>query len=361
MNLRGQALVPIGVLKPADLSKHYVLATQVLEGGTLAIFDAKVCSTAGPQLPADGRRLPSGWGAYEENCGAESGQADCWAQRSASWWPQEAPLEADLKQTSESTAHSSVLTFCTIADTHAGADQPVLDMLTTKPVKVLVDTGADANFVSAEFCLKNNLPMKRVVKQVNLANGKQATVLGTLALNIDMQSYHDTLSFMVINMVEDFNMILGTQWMAQHGAGVFINEHGQAVCLLHDKHWQLTHSLTSTPHPFEQADTLECPESPVHCKQISLADLEIELDTGDALFLVSVTQIADNPHAKSMVAEPAILHELDKLTLEYADVFADTLPPGLPPDRHIPPVIQEKPDSQPISILMYRLSQLEKA
>ena len=79
------------------------------------------------------------------------------------------------------------------------------------------------------------------------------------------------------------------------------------------------------------------------------------------MFLVSVTQIADNPQAKSMVAEPAILHELDKLTLEYADVFADTLPPGLPPDRHIPPVIQEKPDSQPIPIPMYRLSQLEKA
>ena len=48
----------------------------------------------------------------------------------------------------------------------------MVDMLTTKPVKVLVDTGANAYFVSAEFCLKNNLPVKRVVKQVNLANGK---------------------------------------------------------------------------------------------------------------------------------------------------------------------------------------------
>lgn len=207
--------------------------------------------------------------------------------------------------------------------------------LQRKPVTVLWDTGATANFVAKEFVEKHQLRTEKAAQAVNVTMGDGTSYTCTQTLVnpvLAMGGYDDNQWTFTIAPLQEVDVILGAPWWAamlpqvdcRSGKGQFFTSEGQSVSLKVDftidppqeKEW-----ITSKPKWSEQMWFVAAIDTPTVPPSPSTAEFE-EIHT--------------------------VLQEFDHL-------LRDSLPNQLPPSRAVDHQIVLEPGAKPPSLPPYRL------
>ena len=83
------------------------------------------------------------------------------------------------------------------------------------PARILLDSGADRQYVSAEFVRKAGLEVdtsRNHPKLVKVANGAYEQVPGEASFTLVMSGYNSRIHARVLNL-PDFDIILGFDWL----------------------------------------------------------------------------------------------------------------------------------------------------
>jgi hypothetical protein len=220
---------------------------------------------------------------------------------------------------------------------------------------ILIDTGANASFVSEQFARRHSLqtvPSSR--HTVELANGETqqtaSAVLPSASLGIRTSTgtYQTTLSDLLVLPLGHYDVILGDDWikaaraMLDGAAGLVLlpPANGHAVC---DSNPSITLTAGETrPPALSQLISLSALRRVYESKQI------------DEIYLVRVTcadEAAERPPAeegKGAAPDPELSALEAALRAEFADIIVDGLPPGIPPARDVDHEIPLEPDAKPV-------------
>ena len=90
--------------------------------------------------------------------------------------------------------------------------------------KVLFDTGASVNAISEEFCQRYGIcvdcnPESIAVKTVSEA--PESTVIGQCKLKLRLQDFTSTVTFLVLRMHMEYDVLLGDPWLTAVNAQMF--------------------------------------------------------------------------------------------------------------------------------------------
>ena len=254
------------------------------------------------------------------------------------------------------------------------------DMLTSRwqcklaglPCQTLIDTGAQANFVSKKYLLDNDFAFEEQAASsdsiIRLGNGSEAKTSGKLTLSISIRNYHTKVSMYVTELSPGIDVVLGEPWLRSASAHIQYSLVGMSA--LHV--WKGARRFTLQPKIVTEIPTEDDPPllSAMACKKA--------MRKGQKWFLVNVMHIpevdddkpkaqdaseADKPvtenpeNRKHLIAEARLKHLLGK----FKRVFKD-LPNGLPPDRGVHHTIDLTEKKTPFKH-PYRLSpkELEEA
>ncbi len=292
----------------------------------------------------------------------------------------------------------------------------------SQPATLLVDSGATTNFIDAHYVAKYRLPTVTLARpqHVKLGDGTEVSATTIVpSVPVSVSSHREVLSFVVFPL-SGCDAVLGMPWLSLHNPRIdwstrslFINQidllssspspgpptpvvapatPSACLALASNSKCDLTgianaHSTScNTPttkrkkkkhsnceHRIQPLATgpSKAPSSPPvtsappfptlmsrhqiakhaarHCEEIYMAYITDIDDTADATPPQTLTQLDiddDNSTAEPLLAE-------------YADVFPDELPEGLPPRREVDHRIELEPNSTPPSRPTYRLSPSE--
>src|SRR6266508_4593519 len=204
--------------------------------------------------------------------------------------------------------------FAEISEVPAGA--PVMAgtfLVNGHPAVILFDSGASHSFISALCVVKNNLECEYTEHEyfIQSPSGRLSarTIVRKLPLDLDGSTY---LTSPLILHHQGIDLILGVDWMNQHGA--VIDTSTRTIILnAPDSAWRITVSLPEHPAPPGSVCALEM----------------------DPLEEIPVVN-------------------------EYLDVFPEELP-GLPPVRAMEFSIELLPGTAPVFRRPYRMSQNDLA
>jgi predicted aspartyl protease len=80
-------------------------------------------------------------------------------------------------------------------------------------VDFLFDSGASTNYVSSAFAKMHGLTVKPSNINVRLGTGDSVPAQGKCFVHIKLGDYQDRVECYVLDMVTDFQMILGDTWL----------------------------------------------------------------------------------------------------------------------------------------------------
>jgi len=202
-----------------------------------------------------------------------------------------------------------------------------------KPVTILWDTGATANFVAKEFVGKHHLSTQDAAKAINVAMGDGTSYTCTQILEkpvLAMGGYDDNQWTFTVAPLQEVDVILGAPWWAamlpqvdcRAGKGQFFTPDGRSIALKVDftidqpqeREW-----ITSKPKWSEQ------------------------------MWFVSTVDTRATPPS------PSTDKELHTVLQEFDHLLRDSLPDHLPPPRAVDHRITLEPGSKPPSLPPYRL------
>lgn len=244
---------------------------------------------------------------------------------------------------------------------YADAKVPQMRMATSQPnellmcvagrvagssARVLFDSGATHVFMSNSFATKSGLRIRAPSRsaEVQVADGKTLSILGTCFGKLQLGSYSAGVSFHVTDISQDWDVIVGQSWLLQH---CVVMDYGNC-CL---KGWkngrQFNLQCLDSSRSSESVDPSEAMP-----KLLSIAQCRRSVRHGCKCFLVNVTSVSETPDIN-----PAVQAVLD----EYSDRFPEDLQ-DLPPVRPVFHTIPlQDPASQPPFKPLYRLSPTELA
>ena len=260
-------------------------------------------------------------------------------------------------------------------------------LLDGRPVNVMLDSGAAANFLSArvaaELGLKLLTPRSDEIGLAQMPNGSTSECQATKLLSLRIGGHRDKIAFNATRL-DGYDVILGQAWFRKHnplinwrnGRTVIQREHDEIVL-----------------HPKGPAAPMV---EPVHSTPISLSAMQFgkAIKNGEQAFTVLLRPVdrdrplSPDPHgedpdqrvpvdsrgaATSKLPETAragstvgtvdlpedLPSDLRKLLQTYRDVFPVALPAGLPPSREVDHAIELELGAPPPSRPTYRMSFLE--
>lgn len=284
----------------------------------------------------------------------------------------------------------SLLTAAHIAQARAQAKCIILQgTIAHKPVSILLDSGASANFVSSAIVQQNQLPVaERPSEPVRYPDGTEhqcTAVLPSARLRID--GYAENLHFIVTDLGPEplFDIILGAPWLAARNPDIdwptstVVFTHGGQQHVLQPQTTaaeadQLNGVQLLTAIQFKRA--LATHNDPVYMVLITPSTViepsipsfvATDPSTGvSTLYSLSVSIHSDPPTAPPQQfgkhLEAAGVHStlLAPLLKEFSDVTAP-LPAGLPPKRQIDHAITLLSEERPPSRSPYPMGATELA
>ena len=270
-------------------------------------------------------------------------------------------------------------------------------VLHNTPVRVLFDSGAVANILSAKVADRMGLqlvePRADDVGFARMPNGTRSECKATKPLSLRIGGHHDKISFSVTRL-EDYEVILGQAWFRLHNPTIDWRD-GRAV--IQRKHEHFVFMPTGVANPVDEGQD-NIPLSAVQfakaVKQGELAfvallkavdrdrtmdeeDFEEETsgrqdnvgspeDPGNATRRLTRKEkgkgIVDCPEVPSdaLARLPEDTpDDLRALLQTYRDVFPVALPAGLPPERSVDHAIELEAGATPPSRPTYRMSFVE--
>ena len=206
---------------------------------------------------------------------------------------------------------------------------------------VLIDSGASENFVSQQFLSRHKLRLSEVsVLSVVLADGREHAcdqALTRAQLRIGRYKDHVQLRSLPLQQCD---IILGKPWLTRINPAI---------------DWQA--NTLQFQHKGEAvflSCNLDSDSTPTCSTLLSSQQLKRAVRKGSELFMAVVKPTDETPASSS---EPSPLAA--QLLSEFADVFPDQLPAGLPPSRDVDHAIETVPGAAPPSKAPYRMSPLE--
>jgi Reverse transcriptase (RNA-dependent DNA polymerase)/RNase H-like domain found in reverse transcriptase/Integrase zinc binding domain/Chromo (CHRromatin Organisation MOdifier) domain/Retroviral aspartyl protease len=246
------------------------------------------------------------------------------------------------------------------------------------PAKVLLDSGATHNFISAEFASANRLHVAAPVQAytVKLASGDTVALQGQCTFKLSMQSFSGTVTALVMpELLPQTDLILGDEWLRSQKAQLCF---ATGTCRLQKGNRVRTLSLSDGDLPQTEDQIIHhllasmlaahLPPAIITGKQAQKA-----IRHGATHFTVLVQHESADSSCNTMMCAPKGVRqtaqasvaaaseqegEIQKLLDKYKGVFAD-LPPGLPPVRNTAHTIPLEPGSVPPAKRLYRLSPAE--
>ena len=218
-------------------------------------------------------------------------------------------------------------------------------------VQTLLDSGANANFISPRVVQRLNIPVQPVADaKLILADNSESAIKGFVKMRLRLGPFHTTVACYVTELSEPFDVILGSSFLSEHLA-VMLFETG--TCTLKRGHKQYTlHYASNAVNASENTE-----DSDVSKLVMSVAQAKRCIKADSKSFMVMVSTVDQTDSDAKHTMNPELAQQITALQQQYNTVFAE--PSGLPPDRGIEHVIPLLPDSQPPFQRMYRLSPSE--
>ena len=232
-----------------------------------------------------------------------------------------------------------------------------------RPVKIMIDSGSSANFISNAWVIQNQLPTQsRSAKDVRLANGDIERVDRCLIGALQIGTYHEEITLTLIKL-QSYDIILGMPWLSFHNPQ--IDWRSRTVRF---RGGVSENTLSAIIGPLDSSDDDSdasseapiLPQLPLYsAQQVKRASRKKDVEMG--LAIVKAVSAAESANPKDALAVTSVTdHPLaKKLLAEFADVFPDDLPSGLPPKREVDHKIELEPGNAPPTKAPYRMSPLE--
>ena len=184
--------------------------------------------------------------------------------------------------------------------------------------------------------------MKPSSTTVQLGTGADAIAQRECSVHIKLGDYQDKVQCYVIDMVTDFQVILGDTWLNMAKA-VFDYANKKCIVRKHNKRFTLLSSTRSAVrHKLTSRRKKEAP-------MLSAMQVKRALRRGDQVLVVQLSEL-------KLDSQFPADQKLAELLKEYEDVFRLELPRGLPPVRNVGHSIPLEPGAPPPFRPMYRLS-----
>ncbi|KAJ9516908.1 hypothetical protein QJQ45_027301 [Haematococcus lacustris] len=233
----------------------------------------------------------------------------------------------------------------------SAADQADADLLIFAgsykghPTRILVDGGATASFIDIDFCTRHavDTASKHDPDWIRLADGHQQESTALIPdARIRMSTYKGKQTLHCTKL-HGFDIILGKPWLAE------LNPHiDWKRNIMTFKHGGKRHTLRAPPPPRD-------PDRDRYT--ISTSGLYAAVRTKQPMFLVNITPADTAPAEK----HPHQVMDCMTILQDYASVFPDDLPAGLPPQRAVDHHIDLEPSHRPPVRATYNMSTCELA
>ena len=238
---------------------------------------------------------------------------------------------------------STITSYATYIETYSTAFERkhkglliLKGLIDYKPSKILIDPGAEINFLSSSFCETHEIKTRESKEFAEMANGIDQPLKETLCSTpVQIQEYTEHLNF-AVSPLQRYDAILGKEWCSSHKTNIdcFSNE-------IEFKHKNRVYKIT--------ADTS------VHNPFVSANAIINDLDMNYSMFAV----IARPTESEEKSAIASMSPEIRKILNNFSDVFPEKLPKGLPPKRKHDFKIELKEDALPQKKGLYKLSDKE--
>ena len=250
------------------------------------------------------------------------------------------------------------------------------------PAVFLVDCGASGNFISSQFIERHSIPTSVAPhpSRVELADGSvHHAISGVPAAPVVLGSYTDSLDLVALPLT-GYDAILGMSWLWHFNPHIRWRE--QSVEFVDDL--GITHRLEGSTvvgsplalHSLSEAVTVNVATEPpsassslslITTRQLKRHGRRGELECAwlvwpESLESSSLRLFALQAASTGVTASPAELELTQaraRVLRDFACVFPDDLPAGLPPQREVDHRIELVPGSTPPSRPTFRLSATE--
>jgi hypothetical protein len=206
--------------------------------------------------------------------------------------------------------------------------------LAGRPVRVLLDSGASANFVNSDLVHELSLPTVPISSPVTVrvADGRTSVVKHSVNADLSVGTMHFGVTCMPTELYH-YDFVLGKPWLTVFNP--FINWKLNAVSLVHAGK---THVLLGSPRS-------GLPEYVV-----SSMEVEEMVKSGEPVYIVKLNAV--NVDSDTNTSD---VPGLEQLLQEFSDVLSG-LPEGLPPTRAGDHHIRLEPGTTPPASRIYPLS-----
>jgi hypothetical protein len=151
-------------------------------------------------------------------------------------------------------------------------------------VDFLFDSGASTNHVSSAFAKMHGLTVKPTETNVRLGTGTSVSAQGECAMHIKLGDYQDRVECYVLDMVTDFQMILGDTWLNMVKA-TFDYDNKKCIIRKNNKRFTLSSSTRSMlRHKLSSRGKKEPP-------MLSAMQVKRALKRGDQVMMVQLSEL----------------------------------------------------------------------
>eukprot|EP00884_Botryococcus_braunii_P017164 jgi/Botrbrau1/4130/Bobra.0192s0005.1 len=208
-------------------------------------------------------------------------------------------------------------------------------ILAGRPVRILLDSGASANFIDDKLVQELALPTVPLSSHVTVgvADGRTSVVGHSVSTDLTVGTLGFGLTCLPTELTY-YDLVLGKPWLTVFNP--IVNWKLNAVSLVHANK---THVL------------LGCQRSGIPGYVVSSMEVEEMVKLGESLYIIQLNAVTDNVSDTNAYDVP----ELEQLLQEFKDVLSG-LPEGLPPSRAANHHIRLEPDATPPASRIYPLS-----
>lgn len=229
------------------------------------------------------------------------------------------------------------------------------------PATIFIDDGASRNFISCKFVHWHKIvPDSEEEVEVSLAGDRTVGTQGSVQAMVHVQDYVAEQKFTVIELPIEFDAILGNAWCRSHA--VHLDFEHQECVLQREGEKCVLHAIQDFPEwrtkagKFKKASSHRQGIPIVHlnamqCKRASHKKVP--------MFLALVKVAEDSVKVPGTDKVDKCPDEMRDILQEYAEVFPDDLPEGVPCRPPHVRTIELQEGAVPSSRPMYRLSPLE--
>jgi hypothetical protein len=232
---------------------------------------------------------------------------------------------------------------------------------------ILFDSGATQNFVSESFARQTGISVHPTERVVKLGSDQEVVAKGEANVYMRLGSVQQAVKCAVMPLLFGVDVILGQQFMTSHKC---ILDFDRMCVLLRKGRRRVT--VPKSDMPSQKPSQENKPVSSLSAMQVKRIFLKRQpvflavikplddLDDSSGPSLLSASSASTPSKVNFNLDEPSNKEAWKSgLVSEFADVFKDPLPIGLPPERQAGHSIPTEPGHPPPFRPMYRLSPLE--